>query len=142
MAILKCLCFKLITSIACTFIVCIQLTVLYVFFRCLQQGMPIATACKYTYVIREKSRNGTLLLPSKLSPPNSKCVVCSKAQMTISIDTTAFTLEEFVKKVLKSGIGFHQPSSTLQLDPLGLSGDNAVFPTNCRTSSGVQCVTA
>ena len=66
--------------------------------------------CRYTYVLRRRTRKGLLLLPTKMPPPNDKCAVCSGSTLHLRVDSTATTLGDVVDKVLKGRLAFNEPS--------------------------------
>jgi len=70
-------------------------------------------ACSYTYCLRDKTRKGFYLLPTSLPDPNPKCFVCKNAVLNMSLDTTNWTLEMLLRRIIKKELGFMEPSLTI-----------------------------
>jgi len=66
--------------------------------------------CRYTYCLRDKTRKGYYLLPTKLPSPSDECFVCRKASLTIIINTKEFSLKDLLDKVIKKRLGFNEPT--------------------------------
>ena len=69
--------------------------------------------CKYIYVLRNKSRKGYYLQPTTLPDPNPKCFVCRNAMIHVTLDTTKWTLEMLLRRIIKKELGFMEPSLVL-----------------------------
>eukprot|EP00557_Chaetoceros_sp_GSL56_P005690 CAMPEP_0176499734 /NCGR_PEP_ID=MMETSP0200_2-20121128/13103_1 /TAXON_ID=947934 /ORGANISM="Chaetoceros sp., Strain GSL56" /LENGTH=646 /DNA_ID=CAMNT_0017898209 /DNA_START=50 /DNA_END=1987 /DNA_ORIENTATION=+ len=70
-------------------------------------------SCRYTYCLRDKTRKGYYLLPTFLPDPNPKCFVCKNAVINLTLNTTNWTLEMLLRRVLKKELGFMEPSITI-----------------------------
>ena len=70
----------------------------------------VASVCKYTYCLRDTTRRGLLLQPTRLEEPQATCYVCRKGKVAVALDTTTTTLRTFVDVVLKRKLGFVDPS--------------------------------
>lgn len=70
-------------------------------------------SCRYTYCLRDKTRKGYYLLPTSLPDPNPKCFVCKNAVINLTLNTTNWTLEMLLRRVLKKELGFMEPSITI-----------------------------
>jgi ubiquitin-like 1-activating enzyme E1 B len=57
-----------------------------------------AAACSTSFLLQHIS-NKKLITPMTSPEPRPECPVCSTAQATIVLDTTAMTLDQFVAKV-------------------------------------------
>lgn len=79
----------------------------------------------HTYCVRHPNRRGYFLQPSVPDRPVSSCYVCGSSQMTLMVDTTAFTLKDFVTKVLKGKLGFNEPAISQGSNILYEEGDGA-----------------
>lgn len=69
--------------------------------------------CKYIYVLRNKSRKGYYLQPTTLPDPNPNCFVCRNAMIHVTINTTTWTLEMLLRRIIKKELGFMEPSLVL-----------------------------
>ena len=69
--------------------------------------------CSYVNCIRNPTRNGLYLTAAQLEHRNPKCFVCSKATISLKINTTKWTLQEFIQKLCKQEFGFEFPSITM-----------------------------
>jgi ubiquitin-like 1-activating enzyme E1 B len=69
--------------------------------------------CRYTYVLRNKSRKGFYLQPTSLPEPNPKCFVCKNAVINLTVNTETWTLEMLLRRVIKKALGFMEPSLLL-----------------------------
>ncbi|CAM9302316.1 unnamed protein product, partial [Chrysoparadoxa australica] len=93
--------------------------------KILDAKQPIKEACKFIYCLREKTRNGSFLQPCKLESPSSKCYVCSSHQQEVHLDTTAFTFQMLVDKVLKKRLGINEPTVGIGFDVVYEEGEGA-----------------
>jgi len=84
----------------------------------------VAERCKYTYWRRFPTRQGHLLQPTRLDPPNPKCYVCSASTVDVWVDTTTMTFEVFLNKLLKSRLGFNQPTVAYDSGAVWEEGDD------------------
>ncbi len=70
--------------------------------------------CRYCVCNRSLGgKKGDLLLQgTKLDPPKPSCIVCSssKPQLTLTLDTTKWTLNELIAKVVKMHLSFNRPT--------------------------------
>ena len=69
--------------------------------------------CSYVNCIRNPTRNGLYLTAAKLEHRNPKCFVCSKATISLKINVTKWTLQDFIQKLCKQEFGFEFPSITM-----------------------------
>jgi ubiquitin-like 1-activating enzyme E1 B len=95
----------------------------------------IKDACRYTYCLRDKTRKGFYLQPTVLPDPNPKCFVCRNAQVDMCLDTTSWTLTDFVEKIIKKRLGFAEPSIFIgdsQIHEEGEGADTEAFAVNLR----------
>jgi len=103
-------------------------------FKVLDAKKPVGEVCKYTYWRRFPSRQGHLLQPTKLDPPNPKCYVCSQGAMAhVYLDTSAWVFEDFLAKVVKGRLGFNEPTVSYASGSIWEEGDDAdeeAFKTN------------
>jgi len=103
-------------------------------FKVLDAKVPVREACKYTYWRRFPSRQGHLLQPTKLDPPNPKCYVCSQGAMAhVYLDTSEWVFEDFLAKVVKGRLGFNEPTVSYASGSIWEEGDDAdeeAFKTN------------
>ena len=61
---------------------------------------PVTQDCRYVAVFKEPTSTGHILLPDTLRAPLPTCVACSHAMINLAISTTAWSLCDFVNKVL------------------------------------------
>ena len=59
---------------------------------------------------RPVGRGKCYLQPSRPQAPNKACYSCGKATMFLTVDTTLFTVGDFVDKILRGRLGMHEPS--------------------------------
>lgn len=127
---------NIIPAIATTNAICAGLQILQVFQILKAQGdlPPNATkedltnlkdVCYYINCIRNKTRNGMFLTASKLEPPNPNCFVCRRATIPLVLDTTKWTLVEFLKRICKARLGFEAPTVMLDGDIIWEEGEGA-----------------
>ena len=69
--------------------------------------------CSYVNCIRNPTRNGLYLTAALLEQRNPKCFVCSKATLSLRINVTKWTLQDFIQKLCKHEFGFEFPSITM-----------------------------
>jgi ubiquitin-like 1-activating enzyme E1 B len=74
-------------------------------------GNPSLAPCRSTF-LRQDVSSKRLLAPVALEPPNPACVVCGTARLEIRLDTTAWTLGEFISKILKGRLSMVAPTVT------------------------------
>ena len=89
------------------------------------QDYDMKKCCPHTYCLRHPTRKGFFLQPTPPECPVSTCFVCAASIMEVFIDTTNRTLEDFVKSVLKSKLGFNAPSMTIGDSPIYEEGEDA-----------------
>ena len=94
-------------------------------FKILDGKVAVPEACRYTYWRRFPTRQGHLLQPTRLDPPNPKCYVCSTTTVDLWVDTTATTFEVFLAKVLKGRLGFNEPTVSYGEGAVWEEGDDA-----------------
>ena len=81
--------------------------------------------CRYQYCLRNFTRKGYLLQPSKLPEPNSKCFVCRSATVDVTLDTASWTMKMLLSKIIKGELGFAQPTIMINGDIVYEEGDGA-----------------
>mmetsp|Transcript_17796 Transcript_17796/g.23061 ORF Transcript_17796/g.23061 Transcript_17796/m.23061 type:complete len:668 (-) Transcript_17796:312-2315(-) len=85
----------------------------------------VKETCRFTYCLRNRTRKGLLLQPTKLIDPSPKCFVCNTAQLELYIDTKTATLETLVNAVLKKRLSVNEPSVSIGYNTLYEEGDGA-----------------
>jgi ubiquitin-like 1-activating enzyme E1 B len=80
------------------------------------RGDPV-NKLKYQAVQTEPTRKGYIVSACSLEKQNPNCYVCSGSTLALKIDTKKNTLENLVKLVLKSSLGFNEPEFTIGPDP-------------------------
>ena len=98
-----------------------------------QKGGNLQEVCQYVNCIRQSTRNGLYLTASKLNAPNPNCFVCKNATVPITINTKEWTLERFLRRIVKHELGFEEPSLMLEDDMIweeGQDADQDAFVTN------------
>jgi len=80
--------------------------------------------CKYTYCLRDKTRKGYYLQPTILPDPNPKCFVCKNAMINLSLDTSKWTLDMLLSRIIKKELGFMEPSLMLGSSIIYEEGDD------------------
>lgn len=124
---------NIIPAIATTNAICAGLQVLQCFKILKEQilkgdnreGLELKDICKYINCIRNKTRNGLFLTASQLEPPNPNCFVCKNANIPLTLNVNEFTLELFLKLVVKQRLGFEEPTIILGGDFIWEEGDGA-----------------
>eukprot|EP00980_Cylindrotheca_fusiformis_P007968 scaffold1697_cov120-Cylindrotheca_fusiformis.AAC.50 len=122
---------NIIPAIATTNAICAGLQVLQCFSILRQQltkapeEVDVKEACYYSNCIRNKTRNGLYLTASSLEPPNPNCFVCKNANIPLTLNTNEWTLENFLKLIVKKKLGFEQPTVILAGDFIWEEGDGA-----------------
>ena len=110
---------NIIPAIATTNAIVAGLQILEVF-KILQHGPDsIASVCNYIYVLRDKTRKGFYLQPTKLPEPNPDCFVCRKSSINLSINTDTWTLKDLRDKVIKKALSFNAPTIMM--------GDSSIY---------------
>jgi len=99
----------------------------------------IRDECHYTYCLRDKTRKGFYLQPTKLPEPNPKCFVCRNSQVEICLDTESWNLFNFVQKVIKGRLGFAEPSILVGDSQIYEEGDGA--DTDCYSINLIKPLT-
>ncbi len=79
--------------------------------------------CRYIYVLRNKSRKGYYLQPTSLPEPNPNCFVCKNAVIHLTINTSTWTLDMLLRRVIKKALGFMEPSLLLGSSIIYEEGD-------------------
>lgn len=122
---------NIIPAIATTNAICAGLQVLQCFAILRQQvnkgpeEVNVKDTCYYSNCIRNKTRNGLYLTASSLEPPNPNCFVCKNANIPLTLNTNEWTLEGFLKIIVKKKLGFEQPTVILAGDFIWEEGDGA-----------------
>ena len=89
------------------------------------QGLDLSDTCYYVNCIRNRTRNGLYLTASPLERPNPNCFVCKNAIIPLSLNVEEWTLQEFLKRIVKGRLGFEEPTLMLQGDFIWEEGDGA-----------------
>jgi len=76
-------------------------------------------SCRYIYCLRDKTRKGYYLQPTKLPTANPDCFVCSKGTINVGVDISKWTFETFLQRIIKKELGFVEPSIMI--------GDNIIY---------------
>ena len=79
--------------------------------------------CRYVYVLRNKSRKGYYLQPTALPEPNPDCFVCRNAVINLTLNTSTWTLEMLLRRIIKKELGFMEPSLLLGSSIIYEEGD-------------------
>ncbi|KAH3757187.1 sumo-activating enzyme subunit 2 [Pelomyxa schiedti] len=91
------------------------------------EAMKVVTgnkaACKMVF-LRRYPANKQFFLPSRISPPNPRCFVCSHKCIDLRIDTIACTLTHFAEAVLKRILSFNMPSVMKESTIIFETGDD------------------
>lgn len=66
--------------------------------------------CRYIYCLRDKTRKGYYLQPTKLPDPNPECFVCRNAVIFLAVNTKEWTLDMLLSRVIKKELGFGEPT--------------------------------
>ena len=127
-----------IPAIATTNAICAGLQILQAFhvLRAQMENKPdsLRDCCRYINCIRNKTRNGLYLTAGPLNEPNPACFVCRDASVPVALNLSKWTLEDFLKRLVKKDLGFEEP--TIQLDSgdciweEGEDADQAAFEQN------------
>ena len=75
--------------------------------------------CRYMTCNRDPTgrKRDTLIQGSALDPPRPDCPVCGTAELTLTLDTGAFTVGDLLERVVKKHLSFNRPTlDVLQLD--------------------------
>ena len=78
-----------------------------------------ASECKYCVCNRIPSgrKRDLLLYGTNLDGPDPHCYVCSKAERTLTLDTTTFTVGMLIDLVCKKALSFNKPTiDAVQMD--------------------------
>jgi ubiquitin-like 1-activating enzyme E1 B len=122
---------NIIPAIATTNAICAGLQILQAFNILKQQltqkpeELQLKEMCYYVNVIRNKTRNGLLVTASVLEKPNSNCFVCKNANIPLTLNVNEWSLDDFLKLIVKKKLGFEQPTIMLQGDFIWEEGDGA-----------------
>mmetsp|Transcript_95713 Transcript_95713/g.143373 ORF Transcript_95713/g.143373 Transcript_95713/m.143373 type:complete len:637 (-) Transcript_95713:292-2202(-) len=120
---------NIIPAIATTNAICAGLQILQAFrvlkAKLSEPAQPLKEACQYINCIRNKTRNGLFLTASALESPNPSCFVCRNAVIPLQINIDQWTLEQFLKTIVKGRLGFEAPTLLLQGDFIWEEGDGA-----------------
>eukprot|EP01138_Halocafeteria_seosinensis_P005743 gb/GECG01005871.1/.p1 GENE.gb/GECG01005871.1/~~gb/GECG01005871.1/.p1 ORF type:complete len:372 (+),score=50.72 gb/GECG01005871.1/:1-1116(+) len=74
------------------------------------QGAEIAKECRYVWICRRPNRLGHHLCATDLCGPNPSCFSCNRQTLCCHVDTKKMKLKDFFNNVLRSRLGFSQPS--------------------------------
>jgi ubiquitin-like 1-activating enzyme E1 B len=75
---------------------------------------PSNNALKHIYCIRAPiGKKRHYLQPTEADQPSKECFVCRTSQLQLEVDTRNYKFGDFVKKVLKTRLGFMQPCVVL-----------------------------
>mmetsp|Transcript_19321 Transcript_19321/g.36692 ORF Transcript_19321/g.36692 Transcript_19321/m.36692 type:complete len:455 (-) Transcript_19321:115-1479(-) len=66
--------------------------------------------CRYIYCLRDTTRKGYYLQPTKLPDPNPECFVCRNAVISLVVNTKEWTLDMLLSRVIKKELGFGEPT--------------------------------
>jgi len=82
-----------------------------------------ADDCKYAVCNRHLCgrKRDLLLNNTKLDPPNPDCYVCGRAQLTLRLDTTKWTVQALIEAIVQKHLSFNAP--TIDYTTLAGSGD-------------------
>ena len=122
---------NIIPAIATTNAICAGLQILQVFSILKEQlakgpdELQLGEHCRYVNCIRNKTRNGLYLTASSLDPPNPNCFVCKNATIPLALNINEWTLDLFLKLVVKKKLGFEEPTILLEGDFIWEEGDGA-----------------
>ena len=120
---------NIIPAIATTNAIVAGLQVLNVF-HILKKQMEkkqheLAKVCRYTYCLRDKTRKGFYLQPTSLPEPNPNCFVCRNAILHVTLNTQAWTMQQFLQRIVKKELGFMEPTLSLDDSIIYEEGDGA-----------------
>lgn len=90
-----------------------------------KEGSSLKDACRYIYCNREKTRKGLYLLPTTLPEPNKDCFVCRNATISLTIDVEKWSLATLLETIVKTELGFEEPTILLGGDIIYEEGDGA-----------------
>jgi len=93
--------------------------------RVVVAGAAVVALLRNTSVWRipTSRRRDVLSCLRYVEQPLDSCFVCQKNPLTLTIDTTAATLQDLVSKVLKGRLGFNAPSVSVGPDPIYEEGE-------------------
>lgn len=80
--------------------------------------------CRFVYCLRDKTRQGYYLQPTSLPSPNPKCFVCRSAVLQLTLDTTKWTFETMIRRIVKKELGFTEPSINIGSSIIYEEGDD------------------
>jgi ubiquitin-like 1-activating enzyme E1 B len=120
---------NIIPAIATTNAICAGLQILQAFrvlkAKLSEPAQSLKETCQYINCIRNKTRNGLYLTASTLEAPNPNCFVCRNAVIPLQINIEQWTLENFIKTIVKGRLGFEAPTLLLEGDFIWEEGDGA-----------------
>jgi len=88
-------------------------------------GGGLKDVCRYTYCLRDKTRKGFYLLPTILPDPNPDCFVCRNAIISVILNTSKWTLEMLLRRIIKKELGFMEPTILIGDDIILEEGEGA-----------------
>ncbi len=80
--------------------------------------------CRLTYILRNKTRKNYFLQPTSLPDPNKHCFVCRNAVVNLTINTSTWTLEMLLRRVIKKHLGFMEPTLNIGASIIYEEGDD------------------
>ncbi|KAL7461896.1 hypothetical protein ACHAXS_002309 [Conticribra weissflogii] len=80
--------------------------------------------CRYIYCLRDMTRKGYYLQPTKLPDPNPECFVCRNAVISLVLNTNEWNLEMLLSRVIKKELGFAEPTLMVGGDIVYEEGDD------------------
>lgn len=105
---------NIIPAIATTNAIVAGLQVLQVF-QILSKQMEnksgeLKQCCRFVYCLRDKTRQGFYLQPTSLPSPNPKCFVCRSSVIQLTLNTSKWSFESLIRRIIKKELGFTEPS--------------------------------
>ena len=93
----------------------------FIVLECLKILSGRESACRYCVCNKRPSgrKRDLLLEGSVLDQPNPKCYVCGDSSLTLTLDTTTWTVGQLIDLVVKKHLSFNKPT----IDATQISGD-------------------
>ncbi|KAL3816053.1 hypothetical protein ACHAXA_010358 [Cyclostephanos tholiformis] len=88
------------------------------------EGGKLKECCRYIYCLRDKTRKGYLLQPTSLPDPNPDCFVCRNASVSLVLNTHEWTLDMFLRRIIKKELGFAEPTIMIGEDIVYEEGED------------------
>jgi ubiquitin-like 1-activating enzyme E1 B len=95
--------------------------------------------CRYINCVRQPSRNGLLLIASKLEAPNPGCYVCRSATVHVSLNVPNWTLRDWLDRVLKADLGFVEPALLIEGSVVYEEGEEDYLPNLAKKLQDLPC---